>query len=162
MTKTLESIQQSLLILGIELTDGVWAYKNRSETSTLDQQRLRDAARLEYGKYVLMAKPFDGIQQSLNCCGSDSIGSWANSSYNLGSDNETVVDYKVPSSCCSDPYSALCQTVRMTASFHFNSSTPGTVVYIDVINVEIFIFSLFIIILFCILCRDVFRNCTLL
>ena len=132
MTKTLESIQQSLLILGIELTDGVWAYKNRSETSTLDQQRLRDAVRLEYGKYVLMAKPFDFIQQSLKCCGSDSFVSWVNSSYNIGSDNETVLDYKVPSSCCVDPYSSVCQTVRKTARFSFNSSTPDTIVYTDV------------------------------
>jgi len=132
MTKTLDTIQQS--ILGYDNTDGVWSTKNRTENYTLHQEQVRDVFRRDYVKNVVLAQPFDGIQQSLKCCGSDSFLSWAFSSYNLGSDNETVIDYKVPSSCCVNPFSSLCQTVRKTALLKFNSSTSGTVIYTDVIN----------------------------
>lgn len=100
--------------------------------NSLVHKKIVDIVYRDYGQDEVLAQSFDGIQQSLKCCGSDSFVSWVNSSYNIGSDNETVLDYKVPSSCCGDPYSALCQTVRKTARFSFNSSTSHNIVYTDV------------------------------
>ena len=102
--------------------------------NSLVQKKVQEIVYRDYGQDKVLAQPFDFIQQSLECCGSDSFVSWVNSSYNIGSDNETVLDYKVPPSCCVDPYSSVCQTVRKTARFSFNSSTPDTIVYTDVTN----------------------------
>ncbi|CAH1256922.1 CD81 [Branchiostoma lanceolatum] len=88
-----------LLIFAAEIGGGIWAFLHQDDLTEFIKSDFEDIVKSKYGVDQHASKSWDGVQESLMCCGAADKSDWAQSSWG----NQQKNWGSVPQSCCETP-----------------------------------------------------------